>query len=73
MHSTEAGTTMESTTVFEDNQLCLAWAAEDNKSSKHVDVRYQICREAVMRGEVNLKYSLTRAMVADIFTMSLET
>jgi len=60
-------------TIGEDNQACLAMAANPMSSckTKHVDIRYHLVRDYVRRGEVALEYVPTEDMAADGFTKAL--
>ena len=61
-------------TIREDNQACMALASDGifSTKSKHVDARFQLVRDNVVRGEVFLEYTPTEVMLADGFTKALD-
>jgi hypothetical protein len=48
----------EATTIFEDNQGCIALSGNPifHKRTKHIDIRYHFIRERIVSKEVELKY-----------------
>ena len=59
------------TTIFEDNQSAMALAEGNTKvrnCSKHLNMRYFYCKQAIKNKEVTLKYINTKFQVADILT-----
>jgi hypothetical protein len=62
------------TTMFEDNQGCIAIATNQRgmtARTKHVATRYFAVREHVDSGDVEIIYCSTTKMIADIFTNPL--
>jgi len=59
--------------IQEDNQGALAISKNPvyYSKTKHIDVCYNFTREAVLNGQVKLKYCPTRDMIADICTKPL--
>lgn len=62
------------TTIYEDNQSCIAVAesSHENKRLKHVDVKFNFIRESILNREVQLKYIPTTDQTADIMTKGLD-
>jgi hypothetical protein len=62
------------TTIFEDNQGCIAMTKNPviQKKSKHIDIKYHFTRERVEMGQVELKYIATEHQLADLLTKPLE-
>jgi len=69
----ELGHDLPTTTIFEDNQGCIALSenAFTKKRSKHIDIRYHFVRECVQRGDFKLVYKATADMIADLLTKPL--
>lgn len=63
----------DATIIGEDNQSCIKMATNPvlHKRSKHIDTKYQFIRERVEGNSVQLKYTPTDSMAADILTKSL--
>jgi transposase InsO family protein len=61
------------TTVFEDNQACIAITTNPitNSRTKHIDIKYHWLREKVLSRDVAFQYCPSRDMAADIFTKAL--
>ena len=61
------------TTIFADNQGCIALAKNlaYHARTKHIDVQHHFIREKVEDGEIELIYCSTKEMVADILTKSI--
>lgn len=58
--------------IFEDNQSTIAVASNtESRRGKSIDIKYHSVREAVKKGEVQLKYVKSQDNVADILTKSL--
>ena len=61
-------------TLYEDNQGCIAISdplSKDHGRTKHIDVHYHFCREAIEDGHITVKYCPTEDMRADIMTKAL--
>jgi hypothetical protein len=70
----EIGYTLKSqTTVYCDNQGCIAMTKTDGKHgrTKHIDIRHHFVRLHVREGRVALRYVPTNEQIADIFTKPL--
>lgn len=69
----ELGYEQEETSIFEDNQACIAIAENPTQHSrtKHIDVRYHFIREHVRAKHIALKYVMSKENVADTFTKGL--
>ena len=63
----------EPTTVYEDNQPCIAIATNPMTTgrTKHIQLRYHFVRDAVIDRIVNIVYCPTKDMVADFLTKIL--
>jgi len=58
--------------MFEDNQSAIAVASNtESRRGKSIDIRYHSVREAVERGEIQLKYIRSQDNIADILTKAL--
>lgn len=64
----------ETTTIFEDNQGCIALAKNPvhHERTKHIDIKWHFIREKVNDGTVVLKYLPTNAQAADCLTKNLQ-
>jgi len=64
---------LEPTTIYEDNQSCIALAKNPvhHARSKHIDIQYHFVREQIILGAVVLKYLETKEMTADVLTKPL--
>jgi hypothetical protein len=60
-------------TIHEDHQSCIALRQNSIMTgrSKHMDVRYQFCREKVESGDIEVQYCSTENMLADVLTKPL--
>lgn len=65
--------TMEATTVYTDNQSCIAMVINKKHSNKtkHVDVKYHYVRDEAERGRITLRYVPSEHNVADLMTKPL--
>jgi hypothetical protein len=63
----------KSTTIFEDNQGCIALARNPvlHKRTKHIEIKYHFIRERIESGEIDLIYISTQKQQADILTKAL--
>jgi hypothetical protein len=63
----------EFVTILADNQGSIREAENDStsKAKKHIDVRYHFRTNAILEGEITLKYRSTSEMVADMMTKAL--
>ena len=61
------------TTVFQDNQACIALAksGQENKHRRHVDIRMKYVIEQVQKRAVQLTYISTKRQIADVLTKAL--
>jgi hypothetical protein len=65
------GEEMPTTTVFEDNTAAIQILNDGCKatsSTKHMEVRFFVAREAIQNGELQLKYIPTEYQLADALT-----
>ena len=71
--ASELGYKQRSSTLFEDNQPCIATAKNPiiNDRVKHIDIKYHWIREEVATGSLTLTYCPTADMTADILTKAL--
>jgi hypothetical protein len=62
------------TTVFEDNQACIALADNpiNHQRSKHIDVKYHFIRKCVENSITELKYIPSKDQLADLLTKPLD-
>src|SRR5277367_4710404 len=60
--------------VFCDNRsaICLSMNRIENRSSKHIEIRYHYIREKCEAKLIELKYVPTTENIADLFTKSLK-
>ena len=64
------------TTVFEDNQPCIAVVEDGAKpfaANKHRDMRIKKLKELQSKGVITVRYCRTSAMMADIFTKNVNS
>jgi hypothetical protein len=63
----------EPVTILADNQGSIRLAQNDStsKRTKHIDIRYHFTKNAILEGEITLKYCSTTEMVADMMTKAL--
>jgi hypothetical protein len=63
----------QATTIFEDNQSCIALAKNPihHARTKHIDIQHHFVREKVESNEVKIVYMPTETMVADALTKAL--
>jgi hypothetical protein len=63
----------EPVTILADNQGSIKLAENDStsKRTKHIDIRYHFTKNAILDGEIALKYCSTTEMVADMMTKPL--
>jgi len=64
----------EPTTIYEDNQGCIALAENPvmHKRTKHIDVKHHFIREGVESKEIELEYVYTKNQLADMLTKPLK-
>jgi hypothetical protein len=69
----EIGFKQPTTTIYEDNQGCIAIANNPIVKSrvKHVDIKYHFLRERILNNELLVKYISTSNQEADLFTKGL--
>ena len=60
--------------LFEDNQNAILYAnnCDNNRKSKHIDVRYRFINDEIAKGKISVKYVKSENQIADIFTKSLD-
>lgn len=60
-------------TLFEDNQACIAIATNPKNHGriKHVDIKFHFLRDRIEIGDIDIQYCPSQDMVADIFTKPL--
>jgi hypothetical protein len=58
------------TMIFEDNQACIqiGTGVKFSTKTKHVDIRYNICKDWIERKYFQLEYCPTEIMYADMYT-----
>lgn len=66
-------TTLETTTLFSDNQSAIALTQDHqyHPRTKHIDIRYHFIRWIVENGSLRLLYCPTEDMIADALTKPL--
>jgi hypothetical protein len=59
--------------IFEDNQSCIVIAEEprEHRRMKHINIKYNFIREAIINNEVKIEYKASNEQVADIMTKGL--
>ena len=65
---------LEPTTIYEDNMSTITLAATNTKPndcSKHINMRYHSCKEAIKNKEIYLAYISTKEQIADILTKNV--
>ena len=64
---------MQATVIGEDNQSCIKLATNPvmHKRSKHIDTKYHFIREKVDDNSIQLVYTPTNQLAADLLTKSL--
>lgn len=57
-------------TLFEDNQsaIYISYGAENNKRTKHIDVRFHHIRDLIEKGVLDVKFIESRKQKADMLT-----
>ena len=65
--------TQNPTLIHEDNQGVIAIARNpvSHARTKHIDIRYHCVREAILNKVINLEYTPTYKMIADVLTKPL--
>ncbi len=72
--SAELGCSLkEPTLIYEDNQFTISMCKNPqfHGRAKHIDIRHQFVRELVTQRNIELQYSPSQEMVADMLTKSL--
>ena len=61
------------TIIFEDNQgsISLAKNPKYHSRTKHIDIKYHYIRDAIENETIQLEYSPTDEMIADVLTKGL--
>ena len=62
---------LEPLLIYEDNSNCVDFANNNNKRSKHVDVKYFYIRELVSNGRICVRYIESKNQIADVFTKAV--
>lgn len=59
--------------IFEDNQSCIRIIEESHelKRIKHINIKYNFIREAILNNEIKIEYISSNEQVADIMTKGL--
>lgn len=59
--------------IFEDNQSCIRIVEESHelKRIKHINIKYNFIREAILNNEIKIEYISSNEQVADIMTKGL--
>jgi hypothetical protein len=59
--------------ILAENQGSIKFAENDStsKRTKHIDIRYHLTKNAILDGDITLKYCSTTKMVADMMTKPL--
>jgi hypothetical protein len=67
------GNTVESTTLFLDNQSAIALSKDHqyHARTKHIDIQYHFIRWVIENGSIRLIYCPTEDMIADTLTKPL--
>ena len=63
----------EATVIYEDNQACISIASNPltSKKARHIMTKYHLVRQLIEENTIELKYTPTEDMLADIFTKAL--
>ena len=67
-------TQTEPTTIYEDNMSAMTLATHETKPkdcSKHINMRYHYCKDAIKNKEIYLEYINTKDQIADILTKNI--
>lgn len=69
----ELGINLESIRMYFDNQGAGALSVGEGfqRRTKHIDVRHHFIRDCISSGQINISYTPTADMLADIFTKPL--
>lgn len=61
------------TTLYCDNQAAIAYTKDPkyNSKTKYMDIKYNLVRDKITSGEVNLQYIHTREMIVNHFIEAL--
>ena len=65
---------LEPTTIYDDNMSTITLAAtniEPKDCSKHINMRYHYCKEAIKNKEIYLAYISEKEQIADILTKNV--
>ena len=73
LYLAELGFSQDATTIYEDNDSCIAISKNNVSSSniKHFNIKYHFTRECILNGEITVVYIPTKEQIADIFTKPL--
>jgi hypothetical protein len=63
----------DATTIYEDNQSCIAIAKNpvQHARTKHIDIQYHFTRTKIQTNDIQLQYCPTDEMLADLLTKPL--
>ena len=70
------GYEIKSNTVYQDNQSAIRMERNGRNSctgnSRHIDIKYFFVKDRINKGEIDVSYCPTEAMLADFFTKPLQ-
>ncbi|KAI3655823.1 hypothetical protein MP638_003036, partial [Amoeboaphelidium occidentale] len=60
-------------TIYSDNNACISIATTDSvtNANKHIELRFHIVKDRIIRNLINVKYVCTDKQLADIMTKHL--
>lgn len=69
----DLGVNMDSVRMYFDNQGAGALSVSEGvqRWTKHIDVRHHFIRDCISSGKINITYTPTADMLADVFTKPL--
>lgn len=71
--SNDLGIKEDSVWIYYDNQGagCLSTGEGLHRCTKHIDVKHHFIQECITSGKINIQYTPTADMLADVFTKPL--